>query len=179
MKLLENIKEFANRTSLHGVSYLFDKSNSYFERFIWCILFLCSAFFSIYMVHTSFVNWQESKVITTLKTSSKPIQDLKFPAITICGKGQHSGLVEKVLYKEFIKWSRNKMEKMELRERFSLFMKEKFQIGTDTPTILDILNMNTAPSVEASESKMVLANLPACDGKNLASKNMTSQIPSE
>ena len=36
------------------------------------------------------------KVITTLKTTTYPVTELFFPAITICGSGKHMSLVEKV-----------------------------------------------------------------------------------
>ena len=38
------------------------------------------------------------KVITTLKTTTFPVTDLFFPAITICGSGKHMNLVEKVRF---------------------------------------------------------------------------------
>ena len=38
------------------------------------------------------------KVITTLKTTTYPVTELYFPAITICGSGKHMHLVEKVCF---------------------------------------------------------------------------------
>ena len=32
-------------------------------------------------------DWQDNPVLTTINTTTKPIRDIDFPAITICGQG--------------------------------------------------------------------------------------------
>ena len=34
--------------------------------------------------------WQQEPTVTTLRTTAKPISDIAFPAITICGQGSIS-----------------------------------------------------------------------------------------
>ena len=34
-----------------------------------------------------YTDWQENPVLTSIKTTSKPIGEIDFPAITICGQG--------------------------------------------------------------------------------------------
>ena len=58
------------------------------------IIFTCSPFNKAI---ESYVN-SYLKVITTLKTTTFPVTDLYFPAITICGSGKHMSLVEKVCF---------------------------------------------------------------------------------
>ena len=41
------------------------------------------------------------QVVTTLKDTSKPVADVPFPALTICGSGVHMNNVERKLILDF------------------------------------------------------------------------------
>ena len=99
--ILKNVEDFASRSTVHGVSYIFDKGLALFDRFLWFIIFLWSVFLEIFLIYSSYTDWQDNQVITTLKTVAKPVADLTFPAVTICAAGQHMGNVEKVLFYNF------------------------------------------------------------------------------
>ena len=156
-RILNKTAAFAGRASMHGVSYVFDKQQSICNRLLWLIVLLSSAGFSIHLIRSSFVTWQNSKVITTLKTANRPIKVLNFPAITICGERQQIGLIEKVIFREFNKWRKNGTQY--LRDDFALFMAERFQITNGTPNLLDVLGMMAAPSVTSSGTKALLENV--------------------
>ena len=179
-KISKNIEEFANRSSLHGIKYIHDKSISYGDRLLWLLLFLGSASFAILTLCSSYNTWQANQVMTTLKTLNSPVADLNFPAITICGSGQHMGLVEKVLYNNFRKWQN--LQKNEsgvnntMGEDFTLYMKDVFQIKNKGTNIIDILRTMTAPSAEASDANIVRENQLACAGSNRRKRNTPGNL---
>lgn len=76
-------KAFASRTTLHGISYIFDSSLPILRRVIW-LIFLCassSAFLYLVTISTGkFISLPMKTVIT----QEEPPNGLKFPAVTIC-----------------------------------------------------------------------------------------------
>ena len=86
--LYEAIKEYADSTTIHGISYIFKNGLSVLERLIWISAVVIGIFFAIYLSIFSYVNWQDSPVTTTVLTTGKPIRDIPFPAITICAQVQ-------------------------------------------------------------------------------------------
>ena len=44
-----------------------------------------------------FSDWQDERIITSLKTISKPVDQLDFPSVTICKGGQNLQAVREVL----------------------------------------------------------------------------------
>ena len=82
----EALKEYADSTTIHGISYIFKKGISILERLIWIGAVITGIFFATYLSTFSYLNWQDSPVTTTLLTTGKPIRDIPFPAITICAQ---------------------------------------------------------------------------------------------
>ena len=122
--------------------------------------------------------------MTILKDTTKPVTDVAFPALTICGSGVHMNYVEKKLVKDFKGWraqNRRKGETMEtMRNDLEEFMETRFQIkpsqreGEQPLTILDILDLMIAPDADASlAANSVRENALACqtsaEGENLDS----------
>merc|ERR1719483_1439670 len=97
------------------------------------------------MIYLSFTNWQENQVITTVKTLTKPVAELDFPAVTICGGGKYMDLVEKVLYNNFKTWNEKRTKPNNtINDDFAEYMKDIFQIQDKSLNILDILKMVVA-----------------------------------
>ena len=42
----------------------------------------------------AYTEWQEKPIVATLVTTGKPISDIEFPAITICGQGTNDEVCE-------------------------------------------------------------------------------------
>jgi hypothetical protein len=42
--------------------------------------------FSGYLSYNAYYNWQDDPIITTVSTTALPINNLEYPAITICGQ---------------------------------------------------------------------------------------------
>ena len=82
----EALKEYADSTTIHGISYIFKNGISILERLIWIAAVVTGIFFAIYLSTFSYVDWQNSPVTTTVLTTAKPIRNIAFPAITICAQ---------------------------------------------------------------------------------------------
>ena len=165
-KLPDIADEYANRSTIHGISYIADRTLSLPDRLLWLVIFIVMAGLATWFVLDSYKDWQEDPVITTLHTVAKPVTELGFPAITICGAGQHMNIVEKALYQNFIKWKTSQPDdNMSLEKLFVAFLKEKFQIKEAGLSIMDILNTMVSPSNEASDAISVRKNQITCEKK--------------
>ena len=77
---------------------------------------------------------QEDPVITYLKTTSLPIEDVAFPAITICGQGLVKEVVANAINKQFSDYVSEKDTNMTLKNmtqeekatKYELFLNETF-----------------------------------------------------
>ena len=155
-----NVKEYADRSSIHGISYIFDHTLALVDRVLWLVATLCGTGLALWMIATMYLSWQENQVITTLKTTTKSVTTTEFPAITICTGGLHMHLVEKVLYENFKQWKDEASNKTS-EDEFSSFMEEKYQIKDKGLNILDILNTMISP--KAGETNIVTQNQLACE----------------
>ena len=72
------------------------------------------------------------QVVTTLKNTAKPVTDLSFPAITICGSGLHMDRVGNKVAEKFVEWRTDKnkdnVTKEDLEEDLKDYMHAIFQI---------------------------------------------------
>ena len=90
----EALKEYADSTTIHGISYIFKNGISILERLIWIAAVVTGIFFAIYLSTFSYVDWQNSPVTTTVLTTAKPIRNISFPAITICAQVTNTPLMQ-------------------------------------------------------------------------------------
>ena len=171
----DNIKKYASISSIHGVTYIFDKTIPFFDRFLWLAIFIGSISLGSYMIFETVTNWQDNQVITTIKTVAKPVTSLAFPAVTICGSGQYMKLAEKAFYNNFLKWNKKRFgsETDGPNEAISEYLKEIFNIENGT-NLFDILSTMTAPSSEASESNGIRQNQEACSVSEIKKRTQRS-----
>ena len=113
-------------------------------------------------------------MVTTLKDTSKPVADVPFPSLTICGSGFHINNVEKKLVLDFKEWraqnGRNETTKQAIKKDTEDFMQTKFQIKPSQTeqehplNILDILDTMIAPDVDVSlHANSIRENVIACE----------------
>ena len=131
--LTQTTEEYASRSSIHGISYTFDRELNIFDRLLWLLVVL--AFLGIaaaltwdfwsqwrneqvikllYILYVSYIildshatvliEGSDCQVVTVLKNTAKLVSDVPFPALTICGSGLHMSNVEKKLIKDFDDW---------------------------------------------------------------------------
>ena len=77
------IKEFLEKSTIHGLSFIRD-AKSLGEKAFWVIIVTLGFGCSAYLIGNSYSEWMESPVSTVVTT--KPISDLEFPEVTVCRK---------------------------------------------------------------------------------------------
>ena len=75
------ISEFLESSTIHGLVEI-STSSTRSLRAIWIIIVVASFASAIYMITSSYKEWHESPVSTTITTH--PIDELEFPAVTVC-----------------------------------------------------------------------------------------------
>ena len=157
------LKDYTSSSTVHGIRYILADDTPVLDRLLWLLLLLCCVVSAAYLVIQSYTTWQSSLVITTLKTVARPVSELQFPAITICGSGQHFTTVEQILANNFHTWNNNRNttdEGATLKDDFTLYMKEVFELSDTRLNILDILSTIVSP--HTSGANAVRNNQIAC-----------------
>ena len=65
----KTLSDYANVATIHGISYVFEKSQPIIERLIWLIIFVSGIFLAGYMSHEGYEQWKSNQVLTSLKTA--------------------------------------------------------------------------------------------------------------
>ena len=177
--------EFCSRTTVHGVGYVADRQFPHSVRILWLGLSVLCLCLAGYLSHKSYTEWQEDQVITTLKTTARPVTELAFPTVTICAAGLHMENVKTVLESNFNNWRFKNRKSWDVEDIDSLmaeFMRETFQIKEKGVNILDLLNTMISPKVESSlASNGVRENIAACSsqGSRRRKRDVTGQLGME
>ena len=79
--------EFANSTTIHGITYVFDRGIKAFDNLLWLLVVSFGAGIAIYMSVLAWNTWKEAPVLTSVSSTGLPLQKIDFPAITICSQG--------------------------------------------------------------------------------------------
>ena len=65
--LLQTTEDFAERTSIHGIGYVFDRSLNSLDRLLWLLLLLVFLGLATGITWNTWTQWTEQQVVTTLK----------------------------------------------------------------------------------------------------------------
>ncbi|XP_075972067.1 pickpocket protein 28-like [Anticarsia gemmatalis] len=76
--------DYANNTTLHGLSYTTKRGLSLVEKIFWLITFVASVCICCYQIHKVFIKWKSSPVIVTVSEQLVPVGKVPFPSVTIC-----------------------------------------------------------------------------------------------
>jgi hypothetical protein len=98
------LREYASGSTIHGISYIFDKDTHALDRIFWIIVVVAALFGAIWFSVYAYVEWQDDPVITTIGTTGLPIEKVKFPSITICAQGTAKEIVDAALFKQFTEY---------------------------------------------------------------------------
>ena len=75
--------EYFSTTTVHGFSYVVGGRNC-LEKVLWVLFIAIGISFCMHILVNLYNQWEESPVETTIDEVGLPIQNLPFPAITIC-----------------------------------------------------------------------------------------------
>ena len=87
-------KEYSYSTSIHGISYIFENDVFIFERSIWVLAVFSGIILATIMSVTAFLDWRNKPVLTTVATTGYPIENIEFPAITICAQVWYISIID-------------------------------------------------------------------------------------
>ena len=96
----ETFIDYTESSSLHGISYAFERNVHCWSRIFWTLI--CLGFFSlgVVMILQVYNDWRGSPVLTTVGDPAYPVTDIEFPAIVICGLGSLESRMHKALAKQ-------------------------------------------------------------------------------
>ena len=77
------VRSYFTDTTVHGFRYVVEGQNLG-EQIFWAVTIVFGFFYAGWIIATSFSSWEETPLQTTVDTVSLPVQELPFPAITIC-----------------------------------------------------------------------------------------------
>ena len=163
--VVRTTEECASHTTVHGISYIFDRSLPVVDRLLWLVVVVSFLALASYLSYNSYTEWRGDQVITTLKDTVMPVSEVAFPAITICGGGNHMDNVERAVLEDFRRWRKDDEKKgiENIRKDLADYMIEVYQMPDQDTNILDILNMMVASNVETSVAgNAVRQNVLAC-----------------
>lgn len=81
--LQEDLKRYFSETTVHGFRYVVEGRNR-LERLVWVLFILFGFTYTAYLVYNAYVDWERHPVQTTIDEVGLPVQELPFPAITLC-----------------------------------------------------------------------------------------------
>ena len=81
MQTMDILKEFLEATTIHGLYYI-STCKSRIAKAGWMVVVALGFAASTFLIHSSFADWAESPVATTITPHS--VDDLPFPNVTIC-----------------------------------------------------------------------------------------------
>ena len=90
----ETLLDFAENSTTHGLAYVFERNVHYWSRLVWLLTVIALFVLAIVMIMSLFNSWKASPITTTIDDPAVPIEEIKFPAITLCGMGTVNDLVD-------------------------------------------------------------------------------------
>ena len=125
-EILRTSREYASSTTVHGVAYVFDHRHPVVARIFWSICVVLAISLTSYQMTSLYTQWEDDPVITTLDTVALPIEDIEFPAVTICPQGAVKEIMDSVLFKQLKEYIMEKKlnESRKKREVFGMRKKE-------------------------------------------------------
>ena len=196
--IVKTLKEYASVSTIHGPSYIAGHEQSLLERILWLVVVCLALAFTTYQVPKMYHEWQENPVVTTLDTVALPIEDIEFPAVTICPQGSAKNILDAVLFKqlkEYILNKRNSSSKNdkigrkkreaprnitsdEIRNEIKLFLEEVYPGAKNKPT--QLVQMMTSENPDKTLQSMgVMAHELEEDCDESAYDNVATTLNSQ
>ena len=82
-KLWQDISAYFRETTVHGFRYIVEGENI-IEKLFWVMIIIAGFLVSGYFILSSFHDWANTPIETTIDSLTMPIEELYQPAITVC-----------------------------------------------------------------------------------------------
>ena len=85
--LAHDIYEYFSETTVHGFHYIVTGRN-WLERLFWASLIVCGFTLSSLIFYRAYNDWNETPLETTIEQVSLPVEQLNYPAVTVCNPSE-------------------------------------------------------------------------------------------
>ena len=103
-RMVDTLKDYSCESSIHGIQYLGNRKHSTCGRGFWVITACIALMCTLVQVSNIWYQWVDDPVVTTLSTISLPVEEIDFPAVTLCPQGSTEDIIDNVLYHQFQEW---------------------------------------------------------------------------
>ena len=86
-RMVDTLKDYSCESSIHGIQYLGNSKHSTCGRGFWLITVCIALICTLVQVSNIWYQWVDDPVVTTLSTISLPVEEIDFPAVTLCPQG--------------------------------------------------------------------------------------------
>ena len=167
-RVVDTTKQYSSTTTIHGISYLASDDTSGVERLLWGIVLLFAIGFTTFQVVTLYNDWQDHPVVTTLDTVALPIEEIKFPAVTICPQGSRKEIIDSVLFRQLKEYIQKRGDNVTvltpeiMMEQAESFIKDVYPGAKGKPTMLTKMMTSDNPDVSI-QNAAILQPEEECD----------------
>ena len=167
-RVVDTTKQYSSTTTIHGISYLASDDTSGIERVVWGIVMLFAIGFTTFQVITLYNDWQDHPVITTLDTVALPIDEIEFPAVTICPQGSRQEIIDLVLFRQLKDYIRNRTDndinltQEEMMKQTNAFLNDVYPGARGNPALWTRLMASDDPKMYV-QNEAVLKLRKECD----------------
>ena len=158
---LVTLREYSASTTIHGISYLFDRESHALDRLFWAVVVLVAIYGATKLSAVAYIGWQDNPVITSIGTTGLPIEKVKFPSITICAQGTAKEIVDAALFKQFNEYLERKnkvfseLNQHELYDEGNQFLKDMYPGALMPPNKL--VAMMASPGGDSEKAMKAVA----------------------
>ena len=179
--LLNTLKQYADRSSAHGIAYISEDGRPVSERIFWIFVTALALSFTAFQTTTLYMQWKDDPVVTSLDTVALSIEEVEFPAVTICPQGAIREIGDAVLFKQFKEYvMEKKLKYINRQKRFDSQdgMEEMTYEEMMEETMLflrDVYPRRDGKATTKKPTKMVQAMMAPDPQKSMESETLLGQ----
>jgi acid-sensing ion channel, other len=83
-KSRSSFSEYSGKTTVHGMYYVGESNRLWIERLFWVLIVIVSCYLCTVVVLDSYKRWTDDPVIVSFDSKYMPVDEIPFPAVTIC-----------------------------------------------------------------------------------------------
>ena len=196
----KSLREYSGASSIHGLAYLFEDRLIFYEKVLWLLTVFFAALFALLSSLSTYRNWKDDPILTSVATTAYSVQQVPFPSITICPQGAANDIVDAAIFKQFIDYLTENnivyddLSEEEVRNQTYNFLNDRYPGAKQLPN--QLVRMLGSPDVKPDskiESTAIYnpEDVENCEdpassqsmlnskGQEEGGKNIDEQCPSE
>ncbi|XP_071747888.1 uncharacterized protein [Lepeophtheirus salmonis] len=85
-RLYKAFKSYSEVTTGHGIYYVFEQTGNIVTQITWILIIFLFIILGFLFCKEAYEDWQNNPVLTTLETTGLKVEEIDFPAITLCNQ---------------------------------------------------------------------------------------------